>query len=107
MLVTPTGGPAMTTIASLRVALAALLLTTFGVADAAAAKAIRASGPHTHGNLTIFLIHGDNTLEGEYLTLEEAMEAKVVKVHETGDVNELAVENLGKKPVFVQSGDIV
>jgi hypothetical protein len=67
----------------------------------------RLSGPYTHENLTIFLVHGASTLKGDYLTLEEAMEAKVVKVHETGDVNELAIENVGRDPVFVQSGDIV
>ena len=67
----------------------------------------RLSGPFTHENLTIFLVHGPSTLKGNYLTLAEAMEAKLVKVHETGDVNELAIENVGKEPVFVQSGDIV
>jgi hypothetical protein len=35
------------------------------------------------------------------------MAAKTVKVHETDDVNELAIENVGSEPVFVQSGDIV
>ena len=67
----------------------------------------RLSGPYTHENLTIFLVHGASTLKGNYLTLEEAMEAKLVKVHETDDVNELAIENVGREPVFVQSGDIV
>jgi hypothetical protein len=67
----------------------------------------RLSGPYTHENLTIYLVHGPSTLKGNYLTLEEAMAAKLVKVHETGDVNELAIENVGREPVFVQSGDIV
>jgi hypothetical protein len=67
----------------------------------------RLSGPYTHENLTIYLVHGPSTLKGNYLTLEEAMAGKTVKVHETGDVNELAIENVGKEPVFVQSGDIV
>jgi len=67
----------------------------------------RLSGPYTHENLTIYLVHGANTLKGNYLTLEGGMAAKTVKVHETGDVNELAIENVGSEPVFVQSGDIV
>jgi hypothetical protein len=67
------------------------------------------SGPYTHENLTIFLIHGKNTLSGKkFLTLQEAMQQKVVIVHETQDVNELAIENVSKdEEVYVQSGDIV
>jgi len=76
-------------------------------AKAQAASAQRLSGPFTHENLTIYLVHGPSTLKGNYLTLEEAMASKTVKVHETSDVNELAIENVGKEPVFVQSGDIV
>jgi hypothetical protein len=72
-----------------------------------ASAAQRLSGPFTHENLTIYLVHGANTLKGNYLTLEEAMTSKTVKVHETSDVNELAIENVGTEPVFVQSGDIV
>jgi hypothetical protein len=103
-------------ISILRVALAFALTLTVFLACASAAPAAsakdqaaeqRLSGPYTHGNLTIFLVHGVDTLKGDYLTLEEALAAEVVKVHETEDVNELAIENVGKRPVFVQSGDIV
>src|SRR5947207_2582307 len=66
------------------------------------------SGPYTHGNLTVFLIHGADKLKNrQFLTLEEAMEKKVVVVHETENVNELAIENRGDVDVYVQSGDIV
>ena len=66
------------------------------------------SGPYTHGNLTVFLIHGPDKLKNrEFLTLEEAMAKKVVVVHETSNVNELAIENTGDVDVYVQSGDIV
>ncbi|MEO8559539.1 MAG: DUF6569 family protein, partial [Rhodospirillales bacterium] len=41
------------------------------------------------------------------LTLQEAMERKLIRVHETGDVNSLKVENLGDKDIFIQAGDIV
>ena len=67
------------------------------------------SGPYTHENLTIFLIHGKDTIGGKkFLTLQEAMQKKVVIVHETKDVNELAIENVSHdEEVYVQSGDIV
>lgn len=69
----------------------------------------RLSGPYTHENLTVFLIHGQDTIKGrKILTLQEAMERKKVIVYETKDVNELAIENISDdEDVFVQSGDIV
>jgi hypothetical protein len=69
----------------------------------------RLSGPYTHANLTVFLVHGPETLAGtSFLTLQEALERKTVVVHETGSVNELEVENVdGSEDVFIQSGDIV
>jgi hypothetical protein len=67
------------------------------------------SGPYTHENLTVYLIHGEDGLNGKpFLTLQEAMDRKLVVVHETSEVNELAVENLSARDeVFVQAGDIV
>lgn len=66
------------------------------------------SGPYTHDNLDVFLVHGAEAQPGKtYLTLQEGMEKKVVKVHETGSVNELSIENVGDAEVFVQSGEIV
>ncbi len=66
------------------------------------------SGPYTHKNLTVFLIHGANKHNGKVpLTLQEAMAQKKVKVIETGDVNQLAIQNVSNEEVFVQSGDIV
>ena len=67
------------------------------------------SGPYQHENLTIFLVHGpDQSFSGPFTPLEEAMERKVVVVHETSQVNELAIENQSKsEEVFVQAGDIV
>lgn len=69
----------------------------------------RLSGPYTHKHLTVYLVHGENTLTGRTpLTLEEAMNRGLVVVHETGEVNELSIENLSPKDeVFVQAGDIV
>lgn len=68
----------------------------------------RLTGPYTHDNLAIYLIHRPGSDQGPVpLTLGEAMEQGVVKVIETGDVEELVVRNLGEHDVFIQSGDIV
>jgi hypothetical protein len=67
------------------------------------------SGPFTHANLTLFLVHGKDTLPGKsFLTLQEALEQKKIVVHETENVNELSVENVSPEiEVFIQTGDIV
>ncbi len=67
------------------------------------------SGPYSHENLTVFLFHGPDAAQSRnVLTLQEAIEQKLVVVHETGSVNELAVENQSlDSEVFLQSGDIV
>jgi len=67
----------------------------------------RFSGPYTHDNLTIFLIHGTSHAGKGLLTLEEAIDRRKVVVYETKNVNELAVENVSVEDVFIQSGDIV
>ncbi len=72
------------------------------------ALAMRLSGPYTHGNLTVFLIHGEDQMKGrKLLTLDEALEQKKVVVHETKTVNKLAIENVSNEEVFIQAGDIV
>lgn len=43
----------------------------------------------------------------KYTVLEEAMETQTGIVHETGDVNELLIENPGDMDLFIQAGDIV
>jgi len=67
------------------------------------------SGPFTHDNLTIFLLHGKDTLSGKpLLTLQEALEQKKAVVHETAQVNELSVENVSSDvEIYIQPGDIV
>jgi hypothetical protein len=68
----------------------------------------RFSGPYTHENLTLYLIHGQTTLPDKtFLTLQEALEQNKVVVHETGQVNCLTIENTSDEDVFVQSGDVV
>ncbi len=92
-------------------ALAAVVIALTIVGVAAAQKSnYRISAPHTHKNLTIFLIHGkDQNAKGKnMMTLQEAMERKQLIVYETSNVNELEVENVSKElDVFIQSGDIV
>ena len=66
------------------------------------------SGPYTHDNLSVYLIHGPNRISGNgYLLLQEALTRRVVIVHETGDVNQLILENVSENIVYIQSGDIV
>ena len=60
-----------------------------------------------HENLAVYFIHGKSAPGKVPLTLEEALAKGVVKVRETGNVNQLEIENLGNDEVFVQSGDIV
>jgi ARG and Rhodanese-Phosphatase-superfamily-associated Protein domain len=68
----------------------------------------RLSGPFTHQNLTIYLIHGKNLIEGRsFLTLQEALEQRKVVVYETKDVNELSIRNRSGQDIYVQAGDIV
>jgi hypothetical protein len=68
----------------------------------------RISGPYTHKNLTVFLVHGKDLLPGRnFLTLQEALAQKKVRVYETKEVNELAIQNFSNQDVYVQAGDIV
>jgi len=66
------------------------------------------SGPFQSKNLSVFLIRGSKaTKTGNIITLQEALKQKKVVVSETGDVNNLAVQNLSNERVFIQAGDIV
>lgn len=67
----------------------------------------RLSDPVTFRNLAIYFVHGASRSGPVPLTLQEALAKKVVTVRETGQVNELKVENTGDEAVFIQSGDIV
>lgn len=67
------------------------------------------TGPYSHKNLSIFLIHGKDAIDGDkFLTLDEALKKEKLVVLETSNVQELKVKNLSKDYyVFMQSGDIV
>jgi len=70
---------------------------------------IKLTGPYTFKNLTVFLIHGSDTIRDLHLlSLAEALKERIIVIRETGNVNELTVENLSKdSDIFIQSGDIV
>lgn len=90
--------------------LAIAMAPFLGLAVAAAARAETPptfSGPHTHENLSVFLIHGASVEGPVPLTLEEALAKNFVEVRETDTVSQLIIENKGKEAVFVQAGDIV
>jgi hypothetical protein len=88
---------------------AALVLGSAAMtASQARADDYRLSGPYTHDNLSIYLIHAQkHKAAGQYLTLQQALDQKKVVVYETSSVNELAIENLSSEDVYIQSGDIV
>jgi len=66
------------------------------------------TGPDTHENLSVFLIHGPSRSTHKLLTLQEAIAQKKVIVYETRNVNQLAIENVSTDDdVFIESGDIV
>lgn len=73
----------------------------------------RLSGPYTHDNATLFLVHRAASSAApaagrKYLPLKEALARRKVLVHETGNVNQLSIENVSADAdVFIQSGDIV
>lgn len=88
---------------------AALAVATL-VAVPATASEPQISGPYQQDNLAVFLVHGETAPGSDvpYMTLDEALPAGHAAVYETGDVNNLAVENLSKdRLLFVQAGDIV
>jgi ARG/rhodanese/phosphatase superfamily protein len=67
----------------------------------------RLSGPYTHKNLTVFLVHGKDQTSRTFLTLQEALAQKKVRVYETKEVNELVIKNFSDENIYVQAGDIV
>src|ERR1700704_4433394 len=104
-------------VSTLGVVLVAVMVSMGMLAGGAAGQArgeqiqagdYRLSGPYTHKNLSIFLVHGKNLIKGRsFLTLQEALMQKKVVVYETKSVNELSIQNFSDEDVYVQSGDIV
>ena len=69
----------------------------------------RVGSPVAHENLTVYFVHGSDTVaSAKILSLSEALDRNLAVVHETSDVNMLAVENKSDEyELFIQSGDIV
>src|SRR5271157_5476771 len=89
-------------------ALGALTSLALTAAGPAAPGNSRITGPYTHENLSIFLVHSAGNATGrKLLTLQEAMDQKKTVVYETGSVNQLAIENQSSEEVYIQAGDIV
>src|SRR5271166_5583704 len=84
-----------------------VLATSSGGARADFDSAQRLSGPLVSENLAVYFIHGGSSPGPVPLTLQEAIANHTVRVYETDDVNQLAIENRGAEEVFVQAGDIV
>ena len=69
------------------------------------------SNPVTTHNLTAWFIlaptRSPAVPDHDYSVLEESIEAQTALVHETGQVRELLIENIGDTDLFIQAGDIV
>lgn len=80
----------------------------FGLASSAsAASSPRVADPSGHANLAVYFLRGTSAPGPVPLTLAEALAKGTVTIDETGNVNELQVENKGTEDVFIQAGDIV
>ncbi len=79
-------------------------------AEPAAAPELRVSGPYSHQNLHVYLLEAPQAPDAptrKLLPLERALREKKVILRETGNVNQLIVENTSDEEVFVQAGEIV
>jgi hypothetical protein len=62
------------------------------------------TGPYTHDNLAIYLVHGPDKAAGQrVITLQSALEQRLAVVHE----GMLAIDNFADAPIFIQGGDII
>jgi hypothetical protein len=101
--------PAQPTQPSPNQAQAKAVAREFEPADPGKPLECRISGPFTHGNLSVFLLHGPDRVQlKKYLTLPEALEKKLFVIHETQNVNRLEMENLSADAeVIILSGDLL
>ncbi len=62
------------------------------------------TGPVTHGNMALFLIHGPDMMrEQRMLPLHAALAQNLAVVHGGG----IAIDNRAEMPLFIQAGDII
>ena len=93
-------------------AFAVLLMSVVSAAGIAGATPnsapVRLTGPLSHDNLAVYFVHGASQARPGAAHAARGARRKVsVRVSETGNVNTLAIENLGDQAVFVQAGDVV
>jgi hypothetical protein len=67
----------------------------------------RVSGPYTHEELSVFLIHGRRQDRRNFLTLPEGLKDGQVKIteKENEQVGELLVDNQSDQPLYLQEGE--
>jgi hypothetical protein len=65
------------------------------------------SGPYTHRNVSVFLIHATEQDSRPFITLDEGLESGIVKVTEgpEGQVSKLEIDNQSDFPLFLHEGD--
>lgn len=61
----------------------------------------------TAHNLTAWFVLDPDAAGRDYAVLEGAIAAQLAVLHETSQVNQLLIENLGDLDLFIQAGDIV
>jgi len=62
------------------------------------------SGPYTHANLSVYLIHGPDKMGGQkVMPLQAALAQGLAVVHEGA----VSIDNRADVPVFIQAGDII
>lgn len=83
------------------------LIPALRAVPAAANTAPQISAPVIHENIAVYFVHGASVAGPVPATLQEALAKGSVEVFETGNVQELQIENTGEEPVFVQFGDLV
>lgn len=70
---------------------------------------VRMSGPYTHENLAVYLIHSAAQDPRAFITLNEGLHDGSVKIteKEPKDVNAVVIENTSGQHLFLQEGDLI
>jgi hypothetical protein len=69
---------------------------------------LRISAVAAYKNLEVYVLYGNTELDNKkYVVLKDALDRKLVRVRETGEVNELKIDNNSKEYIYINSGDIV
>jgi hypothetical protein len=67
----------------------------------------RVTGPYTHENVAVYLVHSPNQDPREFITLDQGLREGVVQVSEQAQaqVRELVIDNQSDRYLFLQEGD--